>query len=151
MPFWSSIFFWILPLGFHLCLEKLRLTDIYGKLLDELKSEDYWYREENPGIRFDMTFDNSRKKSKQQGLVAGTTGSLKWESRNGKKTLVNFLIGLIHCKKTHRELEFDCDKVVNLQQKIMFCSRIFASTLRLGDQQQILSISRPSRFLMRSW
>ena len=147
----SAIFFFILPLGFHLCLEKLRLTDIFGKLLDELKSEEYWYKEENPGIRFDITFENSRKKSKQQGLVAGTTGSLKWESRNGKKTLVNFLIGLIHCKKTHKELEFDCDKVVKLQQKIIFCSRIFASTLRLGDQQQILSISRPSRFLMRSW
>ena len=40
-------------LGFHLCLEKSELSDVYEQMLEELKSEEFFFKKENPGIRFD--------------------------------------------------------------------------------------------------
>ena len=99
-------------LGFHLCLEKSELSDVYEQMLEELKSEEFFFKKENPGIRFDKSFDNSLAESICQGLVAGTTGSLKWESRDGSRTVVDFIIGLIHCKKATKKLKFRSNKVV---------------------------------------
>ena len=138
-------------LGFHLCLEKSELSDVYEQMLEELKSEEFFFKKENPGIRFDKRFDNSLAKSICQGLVAGTTGSLKWESKDSSRTVVDFIIGLIHCKKATKKLKFRSNKVVQQHCKITFCSRTSASTFKQGNQQQILSTSRLSRPLTISW
>ena len=98
-------------LGFHLSLQKSeRVTDMYSKLLCRLASEEFFFKEKNPGIRFDVSFA-SKIENRKLGLVAGTKGSLIWVDRGGLKITVNFLITEFDCDNTIKELKFARNKV----------------------------------------
>ena len=98
-------------LGFHLSLQKSdRVTDIYSKLLCRLASKEFFHKEKNPGIRFDVSFA-SKIENRNLGLVAGTKGSLIYEGKGGSKTPVDFLIAEFDCDNTSKELKFARNKV----------------------------------------
>ena len=84
-------------LGFRISLQKSdRVTDVYSNLLCRLASKDFFYLERNPGICFDISFASKIEK-RELGLVAGTKGSLIYEGKDGRKTIVDFLIAEIDC------------------------------------------------------
>ena len=98
-------------LGFHLSLQKSdRVTDIYSKLLCRLASKEFFHREKNPGIRFDVSFA-SKIEDRSLGLVAGTKGSLIWRGKGDMATVVDFLIVEIDCDNSNKEMKFARNKV----------------------------------------
>ena len=116
-------------LGFHLSLQKSeRVTDVYSKLLCRLASEEFFFKEKNPGIRFDVSFA-SRIENRRLGLVAGTKGSLIWEDKGNSKITVNFLITEFDCDNTNKELKFARNKVT---------FRLFIGTLTMSAPEKKL-------------
>ena len=98
-------------LGFHLSLQKSdRVTDIYSKLLCRLASKEFFHKEKNAGIRFDVSFA-SKIEDRSLGLVAGTKGSLIWRGKEDMATVVDFLIVEIDCDNSNKEMKFARNKV----------------------------------------
>ena len=98
-------------LGFYASFRKSdSVTDLYSKLLSRLASKEFFFKEKNPGIRFDLSFA-AKIENRSLGIVAGTKGSLAWEVQGGSRTTVNFLTVEIDCDNTSKELKFARDKV----------------------------------------
>ena len=142
-------------LGFYASFRKSdSVTDLYSKLLSRLASKEFFFKEKNPGIRFDLSFA-AKIENRSLGIVAGTKGSLTWDGgRKSKNTIVDFLIVEIDCDNTSKELKFARDKVTQmfLQSLIYKKSfRAFASIFRQGNLQMILIISTQSMCSIKSW
>ena len=109
-------------LGFYASFTKSdSVTDLYTKLLCRLASKEFFYKEKNPGIRFDLSFA-AKIENRSLGVVAGTKGSLTWEKAGGsKRTTVDFLTIEIDCDNARKELKFARDKVTQLfSQQLYF-------------------------------
>ena len=101
-------------LGFYTSLTKSdTVTDLYSNLLCRLASKEFFCKEKNPGIRFDLSFA-AKIENRSVGIVAGTQGSLTWEGEQGSRTTVDFAIVEIDCDNTKKELKFARDKVTKL-------------------------------------
>ena len=101
-------------LGFYASFRKSdSVTDLYSKLLSRLASNEFFYKEKNPGIRFDLSFA-AKIENRSLGMVAGTKGSLTWEGGRGSKTTINFLTVEIDCDNTSNELKFARNKVTRM-------------------------------------
>ena len=101
-------------LGFYASLKKSdTVTDLYSKLLSRLASKEFFFKEKNPGIRFDLSFA-AKIENRSLGVVAGTQGSLIWEGEGGSKTTVDFVIVEIDCDNSKKQLKFARDKVTKL-------------------------------------
>ena len=93
------------------------MADLDSKLLCRLASKEFFYKEKNPGIRFDLSFA-AKIENRSLGVVAGTKGSLTWEGgRGSKRTTVDFLCVEIDCDNTSEELKFARDKVTQILSK----------------------------------
>ena len=102
-------------LGFYASFPKSdSVTDLYSKLLCRLASNQFFFKERNPGIRFDKSF-SAKIENRTLGIVAGTKGSLAWEGGEGSRTIVDFILVEIDCDNTRRELKFARDKVTNIR------------------------------------
>ena len=99
-------------LGFYASFTKSdSVIDLYSKLLCRLASKEFFFKEKNPGIRFDLSFA-AKIENRSLGIVAGTKGSLTWDGgRGSKRTTVDFLCVEIDCDNTSEELKFARDKV----------------------------------------
>ena len=101
-------------LGFYTSLTKSdTVTDLYSNLLCRLASKEFFCKEKNPGIRFDLSFA-AKIENRSVGIVAGTQGSLNWEGEGGSRTTVDFVIVEMDCDNTKKELKFARDKVTKL-------------------------------------
>ena len=128
-------------LGFYTSLTKSdTVTDLYSKLLSRLASKEFFYKEKNPGIRFDLSFA-AKIENRSLGIVAGTQGSLSWERGRGSRTTVNFVIVEMDCDFTKQELKFARDKVTKLYFTNYILFRVFASISRQMEAGRILSTS----------
>ena len=140
-------------LGFYASFTKSdSVTDLYSKLLCRLASKEFFYKEKNPGIRFDLSFA-AKIENRKLGIVAGTKGSLAWEGSRGTRITVNFVIAENDCDNTSEELKFARDKVNQLpfHNNYLRSFRAFASIFKQESLQRILSISTPSGCLTTSW
>ena len=101
-------------LGFYASLRKTdSVADLYSNLLSKLASKEFFFREKNPGIRFDLSFAAKIEK-RSLGMVAGTKGCLSWEGGSGSKTTVDFIAVEIDCDNTSNELKFARHKVTQM-------------------------------------
>ena len=138
-------------LGFYASFPKSdAVTDLYSKLLCRLASNEFFYKERDPGIRFNKSF-SAKIENRTLGVVAGTKGSLLWEGEEGSGTIVDFILVEIDCDNTKRDLKFARDKVPNSRcacHIVINFFRVFVSTFEQGTTQRASIISTPSKSSM---
>ena len=108
-------------LGFYASFRKSdSVADLYSKLLCRLASKEFFFKEKNPGIRFDLSFA-AKIENRSLGMVAGTKGSLTWEGGKGsKKSTVNFVTVEIDCDNASKEMKFARHKVSQMFSKQLY-------------------------------
>ena len=101
-----------LTLGFHYCFEKCdKVFGLFNKLLVELASSKYFYKEEQPGVDFQAGF-SVKIENRKLGDVAAMEGSLRWHEDDQSQTdIVEFFVVERDCNFHDLDKRFGRHKV----------------------------------------